>query len=104
MHEPSGNIISQINIDNVTRVGSEDTSMVIDTARNLIYGVNSSSQKTGTLYNKYITSGDFFTIPVASAKPTISADCYYLTWTRTNTSTASISSPGITVNYDYLYY
>lgn len=40
-----------------------DVYILIDTRTNLIEGLDSSFKKTGNLYNKYITTGDFFKAP-----------------------------------------
>ena len=41
-----------------------DTYVKINTKLNLIEGYNSSGIKTGNVYNKYITAGEFFKIPL----------------------------------------
>ena len=43
---------------------SEDSGIQINSKLNLIEGINEKGEITGTIYNKYITSGDFFKIPV----------------------------------------
>ena len=39
---------------------SGDNYVVIDSRTHLVEGLNKNFEKTGNLYNKYITSGDFF--------------------------------------------
>ena len=74
---------------------SSDSNIIIDSARNLIYGVDSSGNQTGNLYNKYITAGDFFKIAVSSvALPTQSSSC----------DSISCAAAQISVDYNYLYY
>ena len=55
--------IGQLNLVNITAIAG-DTYMVINTQTQLIEGYDASMQKTGTLYNQYIDSGDFFFPPV----------------------------------------
>jgi hypothetical protein len=40
---------------------------------NLIEGVDASFQKTGTLYNRFMTGGDFFNLPIGSNVITMAA-------------------------------
>lgn len=86
--------LGKIVLTNIIKTGS-DSSIVIDSAKNLIYGLDSSGQQTGNLYNKYITAGDFFKIAVSSVMP------------PTNKSTLDYLSCGaapISAEYNYLYY
>ncbi|MBR7042284.1 MAG: hypothetical protein IKI04_02160 [Bacilli bacterium] len=59
----------------------------------MIYGMSSNNLTSfsGNLYNKYITSGDFFKIPV-----------YTSTTAKYLTLTGASGTP--TIYYDYLYY
>lgn len=69
-----------------------DTGYQINSALNLIQGINSSGNVTGTIYNRYIIAGNFFKIPVITGTP------------------LQLNFPvGVTSNkaqiiYDYLYY
>lgn len=55
--------IGQLELTNIIhQVG--DTYMVINSQTQLIEGYDSTMHKTGTLYNRFITSGDFFSPPV----------------------------------------
>ena len=70
-----------ISNDNVT-----DTYIRINSKANLIEGCDENFQPTGTLYNKFITSGDFFKIPTGESQLlSVGANC-------------------VKIEYDYLYY
>lgn len=69
------------NNDNVT-----DTYIRINSKANLIEGCDENFKPTGTLYNKFITSGDFFKIPTGESQLlSVGANC-------------------VKIEYDYLYY
>ena len=61
--EQNGADIGQLKLTGVTREAG-DTYMVINTRTQLIEGYNAAMEKTGTLYNRYIDSGDFFWPPM----------------------------------------
>ena len=61
-----------------------DAAIRINSKNNLIEGLNSNGKLTGTLYNKYITAGNFFKVPVGETVLTGTND--------------------MEVEYDYLYY
>ena len=79
---------NQINFSGIDIQG-QDTYLCINSKTNLITGSINNDGKfidTGTLYNKYITSGDFFNLPLGESQ---------------------IESTGIycqKIEYDYLYY
>lgn len=74
-----------LSFSSITKKGS-DNQIRINSKTNLIEGCNSSFAPTGTLYNSYITSGDFFKIPLlASTFESTGTDC-------------------VKIEYDYLYY
>ena len=58
-----GKTIGVLNIRNLTAQG-QDTMICIDMKTHLIEGMNNLYEKTGNLYNRFITSGDFFVVPV----------------------------------------
>ena len=63
-----------------------DTYIRINSKANLIEGCDENFKPTGTLYNKFITSGDFFKIPIGKSQLlSINANC-------------------VKIEYDYLYY
>lgn len=63
-----------------------DTYIRINSKANLIEGCNENFKPTGTLYNKFITSGDFFKIPTGENQLlSVGANC-------------------VKIEYDYLYY
>ena len=72
-----------------------DSYLCFNSKLNLIEGLNSSKQKTGTIYNEYINSGSWFKIPL----------------NRTNTDwyfqpifSSTYSGTNFTLEYDYLYF
>ena len=70
--------IGQLNLRDITPFAG-DVYIQINTQTQLIEGLNASKQKTGHLYNRYITKGDFFYPPVGrtylfSSKPFVSAN------------------------------
>ncbi len=82
-------VIGTMGFSTITREDSDDTYMCINSRTNLIEGckkVSGQYVKTGSLYNKFWTTGDFFKIPVGGDY-TFNAD----------TACAE-------VEYDYLYY
>ena len=63
-----------------------DTYIRINSKANLIEGCDENFKPTGTLYNKFITSGDFFKIPTGESQLlSVGANC-------------------VKIEYDYLYY
>ena len=63
-----------------------DTYIRINSKANLIEGCDENFKPTGTLYNKFITSGDFFKIPAGENQLlSVGANC-------------------VKIEYDYLYY
>lgn len=69
------------NNDNVT-----DTYIRVNSKANLIEGCDENFKPTGTLYNKFITSGDFFKIPTGESQLlSVGANC-------------------VKIEYDYFYY
>lgn len=63
-----------------------DTYIRINSKANLIEGCDENFKPTGTLYNKFITSGDFFKIPTGESQLlSVNANC-------------------VKIEYDYLYY
>lgn len=87
--------LAQINLRNtssiltfkqITKINSNDTQIRINSATNLIEGLDSNGNPTGSLYNKFIQAGDFFQIPLAESDfVSTGADC-------------------TKIEYDYLYY
>ena len=61
--QKNGNNIGLLTLSDVAAV-SGDQYIQISSYTNLIEGLDASFNKTNTLYNKYISSGDFFKAPV----------------------------------------
>ncbi len=49
------------------RLDEKDAHICIDSRANLIYGVDANFNQTGTLYNKFLTSGEFVKIPLGES-------------------------------------
>lgn len=64
---------------------NKDTYICVNSKNNLIEGCDSNFNPTGNIYNKYITGGDFFKIPLG--KPILTID----------------GSP-VKIEYEYIYY
>lgn len=58
-----------------------DAYILIDFNTHLIEGLNSQFQKTGRLYNKFVTTGDFFSVPVGKYKLSSSSVMYKVQYT-----------------------
>lgn len=73
----------------IAAADSRDAYIRINSKTNLVEGCDSSKELTGTLYNSYITSGDFFKIP---------------TYTGSSLKFVSTGASCYNIDYDYLYY
>ena len=82
--EQDSNVIGTISLTDISKLGT-DTYFCIDSRTNLIEGLNNSYVKTGQLYNRFITEGDFFKLPIGISKLTTSAP-----WNK--------------IRYNFLYY
>ncbi len=76
----------QLNIREITKKGN-DSGVYINTKNQLIEGYDENGNITGTIYNSYITSGNFFKIPLGISK-----------------ITTALSRSDLEIEYDYLYY
>ncbi len=72
----------------------KDTGIRINTALNLIEGIDSNGEVTGNLYNKYIEAGDFFRIPIVDE----------LCLMEYNFDGGSLTGDNISIIYDYLFF
>ena len=80
---------------NAPTAKSEDNYLCFNSKLNIIEGLNSNKQKTGTIYNEYINSGNWFKIPLNRT----GTDWYFQ---PIFSSTYSGTNP--TLEYDYLYF
>lgn len=87
--EVSSNRVGLLNFANIARQGT-DVYMRVNSKTNLVEGCDASCNPTGTLYNAYIVSGDFFKIPIVSDT---TIECNYI-------SSVACAS----IDYNYLYY
>ena len=60
LEQPQGTTVGQLALSNISKIGNNDKYFCIDTRTQLIEGLDGNYNKTGNLYNKFITSGDFF--------------------------------------------
>ena len=63
LKDEKGNVLSTLQLKAVEPIDG-DTYIVINTKNYLIEGLDENFERTGTLYNKYISAGDFFHPPV----------------------------------------
>ena len=75
----------------ITRKKNNDVKIRVNSRTNLIEGCDSSGNLTGSLYNEFLSSGDFFKIPVNS-----NLNLY--------SEFTSIDAPCLKIDYNYLYY
>lgn len=76
----------QMAFSGITSKSQNDVYIRINSRTNLIEGCDLSKQPTGTLYNEFITAGDFFKIPLGEHE------------------FSSGSTPCAEIRYNYLYY
>lgn len=88
-----GNRILEFDFSGNTNV--TDDCIRINSKNNLIEGCDANRNPTGTLYNKYITSGEFFKIPRDEPSTDSSAEVHQL---------ISVGAECVKIDYDYLYY
>lgn len=60
LEDENGNQLGLLTFGEVEKIGDQDRYFCIDTRTQLIEGLDNNFNKTGVLYNKFITSGDFF--------------------------------------------
>lgn len=58
------NSLGELNFSGITQQGKDDSYILINSKTHLIEGLNEHFEKTGNLYNKFITIGDFFNAPL----------------------------------------
>lgn len=56
--------ICSLGFSNLVPLSENDKYICIDTRKHLIEGLDEHFNKTGNLYNKFISSGDFFSLPI----------------------------------------
>lgn len=69
----------------ITRKNSNDAYIRINSRTNLIEGCDNNKNPTGSLYNEFLTAGDFFKIPLGE-------------------HTFTSDTPCVDIRYNYLYY
>lgn len=70
--------LSEDKILNITveqKLSNQDVYICIDGRTHLIEGLDENYKKTGMLYNRFITSGDFFLLPTGKSNLTTSIAC-----------------------------
>lgn len=58
--------INELNFSSISSLSESDKYICIDTKTHLIEGLDENFVKTGNLYNKFITTGDFFSLPIGA--------------------------------------
>lgn len=66
-----------LRFDNGIDLKTGDTHLLISSKTNLIEGIDTNGNKTGNVYNQFITAGDFFKIPVGVSTFFGGGDLYY---------------------------
>ena len=102
---PAGSIYlnsgsDKLHFSSITRRGNNDAGIQINTRLNLIEGINKDKEKTGILYNDYITSGSFFKIPQTG----IGEDRETVMTLHLDLTNGVGSSYAPQIEYDYLYF
>lgn len=82
-----------LKLDDIERIGT-DAKIRINSATNLIEGVDAKGALTGSVYNRYVATGEFFKIPVTREIN----DPYCI---RID---GGSDYSGVTIEYDYLYF
>lgn len=59
-------LILKMNFKQIVKQGANDVEIRFNSKLNLIEGYDENGLKTGTVYNRFITSGDFFKIPIST--------------------------------------
>lgn len=62
--QPGGQTEGTMVFSSITKKNQNDAFIRINSRTNLIEGCNSSKEPTGSLYNEFLTAGDFFKIPL----------------------------------------
>lgn len=83
----------QLTIDSALTLATGDSGIAIDTALHLVRGIDSSGNYTGTIYNRYITAGDMFKLPI------INDNSHWLVITH-----AAADIVTATIDYSYWFY
>ena len=60
----NGEVTGKMVVSGISKLNSNDVYLCVDMRTHLIEGLDSNFNKTGTLYNRFITQGDFFLLPV----------------------------------------
>ena len=62
LKDTDNNVLNYLAFENMEKI-EDDQYILVDFSTHLIEGLNSTFQKTGHLYNIYISGGDFFKLP-----------------------------------------
>lgn len=99
-------VLAELNFTDLA-LDSADAGLVVDTATNLVYGIKANGEKTGSLYNRYIQSGEFFKIPVTQDPDPVVAEelvdyCDYILINVPRPQSEEVTN--CKLDYNYLYY
>lgn len=60
LEQPEDTQVGLLQLSGISQIGDNDMYFCVDTRTQLVEGLDKNYKKTGNLYNKFITSGDFF--------------------------------------------
>ena len=81
LKDTKGTTVSSLTLSGLS-YASGDQYILINSYTHLIEGLNASMQKTGNLYNKFITAGDFFDVPLGRYTLTTNVNFYRCEYTQ----------------------
>lgn len=106
---PSYGEFNKMTLSNVTKVDNNDFYIQIDSATNLIYGLDANKDRTGSLYNKFLVNGDFFKLPVSTmtvvpSSPNVGT-CYAVSvYSGAVQNSLTQGYQIVSLDYDYLFH
>lgn len=81
LYDLKNNLLNSLEFNNISQVGENDEYILIDSKTHLVEGLDNNFNKTGHLYNKFITKGDFFDAPLGRTEFTSDAQFTKLQYT-----------------------
>ena len=108
IRQPGGteNTLGRLHFKQIIQQDPYDAYIKINTGHNLVYGADANGIQTGSLYNSFITEGDFFKIAVSTVQGealTSSEQCDYIVVHNTASGNARVYYD-CACEYNYLYY
>lgn len=81
LFDSKDNILGGLYFQNMVKQSDDDKYILIDSKTHLVEGLDKNLKKTGHLYNKFITAGDFFEAPTGRSVVRTSINFYLLEYT-----------------------